>query len=140
MGFSSLHFYSWFFLLYCLLFNNFYFVFPPLLLCSCVFSQEHKVLLTGTPLQNTVEELFSLLHFLEPAQFPSETEFLKDFGDLKTEEQVKNILHMFFALCNVLFCSSPNESYFLLFFHGSTGSEATGHLEAHDATKAQRGR
>lgn len=52
------------------------------------FSQEHKVLLTGTPLQNTVEELFSLLHFLEPAQFPSETEFLRDFGDLKTEEQV----------------------------------------------------
>ncbi|KQK83146.1 hypothetical protein AAES_62825 [Amazona aestiva] len=49
---------------------------------------EHKVLLTGTPLQNTVEELFSLLHFLEPSQFPSEAEFLKDFGDLKTEEQV----------------------------------------------------
>ncbi|XP_026517980.1 chromodomain-helicase-DNA-binding protein 8-like, partial [Terrapene carolina triunguis] len=48
---------------------------------------EHKVLLTGTPLQNTVEELFSLLHFLEPSQFPSEAEFLKDFGDLKTEEQ-----------------------------------------------------
>lgn len=54
----------------------------------CGYSQEHKVLLTGTPLQNTVEELFSLLHFLEPAQFPSETEFLRDFGDLKTEEQV----------------------------------------------------
>lgn len=54
----------------------------------CGFLQEHKVLLTGTPLQNTVEELFSLLHFLEPAQFPSETEFLRDFGDLKTEEQV----------------------------------------------------
>lgn len=54
----------------------------------CYFSQEHKVLLTGTPLQNTVEELFSLLHFLEPAQFPSETEFLREFGDLKTEEQV----------------------------------------------------
>uniref|UniRef100_A0A3B4B7Q4 DNA helicase n=1 Tax=Periophthalmus magnuspinnatus TaxID=409849 RepID=A0A3B4B7Q4_9GOBI len=48
----------------------------------------HKVLLTGTPLQNTVEELFSLLHFLEPAQFPSEFEFLREFGDLKTEEQV----------------------------------------------------
>uniref|UniRef100_A0A665X8A1 Chromodomain helicase DNA binding protein 8 n=1 Tax=Echeneis naucrates TaxID=173247 RepID=A0A665X8A1_ECHNA len=52
---------------------------------------EHKVLLTGTPLQNTVEELFSLLHFLEPAQFPSETEFLRDFGDLKTEEQVQKL-------------------------------------------------
>nr|XP_015812879.2 chromodomain-helicase-DNA-binding protein 8 isoform X1 [Nothobranchius furzeri] len=52
---------------------------------------EHKVLLTGTPLQNTVEELFSLLHFLEPAQFPSEIEFLRDFGDLKTEEQVQKL-------------------------------------------------
>lgn len=59
---------------------------PRVLLCAV--SQEHKVLLTGTPLQNTVEELFSLLHFLEPAQFPSETEFLREFGDLKTEEQV----------------------------------------------------
>ncbi|XP_075068208.1 chromodomain-helicase-DNA-binding protein 8 isoform X3 [Mixophyes fleayi] len=52
---------------------------------------EHKVLLTGTPLQNTVEELFSLLHFLEPTQFASEAEFLKDFGDLKTEEQVQKL-------------------------------------------------
>uniref|UniRef100_A0AAY4ATX1 DNA helicase n=1 Tax=Denticeps clupeoides TaxID=299321 RepID=A0AAY4ATX1_9TELE len=52
---------------------------------------EHKVLLTGTPLQNTVEELFSLLHFLEPSQFPSETEFLREFGDLKTEEQVQKL-------------------------------------------------
>ncbi|KAM9500245.1 chromodomain-helicase-DNA-binding protein 8 isoform 1-T1 [Clarias gariepinus] len=52
---------------------------------------EHKVLLTGTPLQNTVEELFSLLHFLEPAQFPSESEFLREFGNLKTEEQVQKL-------------------------------------------------
>lgn len=47
------------------------------------------MLLTGTPLQNTVEELFSLLHFLEPGRFPSETTFMQEFGDLKTEEQVK---------------------------------------------------
>lgn len=53
-----------------------------------VYTQEHKVLLTGTPLQNSVEELFSLLNFLEPQQFPSETAFLEEFGDLKTEEQV----------------------------------------------------
>ncbi|XP_073930881.1 chromodomain-helicase-DNA-binding protein 6 isoform X3 [Castor canadensis] len=52
---------------------------------------EHKVLLTGTPLQNSVEELFSLLNFLEPSQFPSETAFLEEFGDLKTEEQVKKL-------------------------------------------------
>ncbi|KAJ7338864.1 hypothetical protein JRQ81_012766 [Phrynocephalus forsythii] len=52
---------------------------------------EHKVLLTGTPLQNTVEELFSLLHFLEPTRFPSETTFMQEFGDLKTEEQVQKL-------------------------------------------------
>ncbi|XP_069797186.1 chromodomain-helicase-DNA-binding protein 8 isoform X2 [Narcine bancroftii] len=52
---------------------------------------EHKVLLTGTPLQNTVEELFSLLNFLEPGQFPLESAFLQEFGDLKTEEQVQKL-------------------------------------------------
>ncbi|KAM4688567.1 chromodomain-helicase-DNA-binding protein 7 [Discoglossus pictus] len=52
---------------------------------------EHKVLLTGTPLQNTVEELFSLLNFLEPDRFPSETNFMQEFGDLKTEEQVQKL-------------------------------------------------
>ncbi|XP_022060688.2 chromodomain-helicase-DNA-binding protein 6 isoform X1 [Acanthochromis polyacanthus] len=52
---------------------------------------EHKVLLTGTPLQNSVEELFSLLNFLEPLQFPSESAFLEEFGDLKTDEQVKKL-------------------------------------------------
>lgn len=54
--------------------------------------QEHKVLLTGTPLQNTVEELFSLLNFLEPERFPSEQTFMTEFGDLKTEEQVSGQL------------------------------------------------
>ncbi|EPY78341.1 chromodomain-helicase-DNA-binding protein 6 [Camelus ferus] len=62
-----------------------------LLITCCESVQEHKVLLTGTPLQNSVEELFSLLNFLEPSQFPSETAFLEEFGDLKTEEQVKKL-------------------------------------------------
>lgn len=56
---------------------------------SLLLLQEYKVLLTGTPLQNTVEELFSLLNFLEPERFPSEQTFMTEFGDLKTEEQVK---------------------------------------------------
>lgn len=65
------------------------FLCPNVLIVNCPGSfQEHKVLLTGTPLQNTVEELFSLLHFLEPARFPSENTFMQEFGDLKTEEQV----------------------------------------------------
>ena len=49
------------------------------------------MLLTGTPLQNSVEELFSLLNFLEPSVFPSHVEFLAMFGNLKTEEQVEEL-------------------------------------------------
>ncbi|KAJ8279767.1 hypothetical protein COCON_G00068330 [Conger conger] len=56
-----------------------------------MMDMEHKVLLTGTPLQNTVEELFSLLNFLEPERFPSEATFMQEFGDLKTEEQVQKL-------------------------------------------------
>lgn len=73
-------------------------------LVNCFFFlQEHKVLLTGTPLQNTVEELFSLLHFLEPGRFPSETTFMQEFGDLKTEEQVILLMHFFFSCLKRLF-------------------------------------
>ncbi|XP_077502433.1 chromodomain helicase DNA binding protein kismet isoform X3 [Amblyomma americanum] len=52
---------------------------------------EHSVLLTGTPLQNNVEELFSLLNFLEPSRFSSTETFMEEFGDLKTEGQVDKL-------------------------------------------------
>ncbi|XP_053402464.1 chromodomain-helicase-DNA-binding protein 8-like isoform X5 [Mercenaria mercenaria] len=56
-----------------------------------IFDFEHKVLLSGTPLQNNVEELFSLLNFLEPSQFQSSDAFLAEFGKLQTEEQVDKL-------------------------------------------------
>lgn len=53
--------------------------------------QEHRVLLSGTPLQNNVNELFSLLNFLEPTQFSSNEAFLQEFGALKTETEVQKL-------------------------------------------------
>ncbi|XP_071513861.1 uncharacterized protein [Panulirus ornatus] len=52
---------------------------------------EHRVLLSGTPLQNNVTELFSLLNFLEPTQFSSQESFLQEFGKLETEDQVTKL-------------------------------------------------
>lgn len=49
------------------------------------------MLLSGTPLQNNVEELFSLLNFLEPEQFKSSVEFMGEFGNLQTEGQVDKL-------------------------------------------------
>ena len=49
---------------------------------------EARLLLSGTPLQNNINELFSLLSFLEPSQFNSLTEFTRDFGDMQNEDQV----------------------------------------------------
>lgn len=52
---------------------------------------EHRVLLSGTPLQNNVNELFSLLNFLEPSQFACNETFLTEFGNLRNEEEVKKL-------------------------------------------------
>ena len=56
-----------------------------------LLSLETRLLLSGTPLQNNIQELYSLLSFLEPDQFRSQTEFLKEFGDMQNEEQVKKL-------------------------------------------------
>ena len=56
-----------------------------------LLSVEHKVLLTGTPLQNNVEELWSLLNFLQPQRFFSQELFLEEYGDLRSSEQVTKL-------------------------------------------------
>ncbi len=52
---------------------------------------DHRVLLTGTPIQNNVEELWALLSFIEPAKFVSKEEFTAEFADLQDPEQVQKL-------------------------------------------------
>ena len=52
---------------------------------------ECRLLLSGTPLQNNIHELYSLLSFLEPTQFHSQDAFMKDFGDMQNEDQVQRL-------------------------------------------------
>lgn len=49
------------------------------------------LLLTGTPIQNNTDELWTLLNYLEPNAFPRQQDFRKDFGNLKTGEQVERL-------------------------------------------------
>lgn len=50
--------------------------------------KEFCLLLTGTPLQNKTEELWSLMHFADPVRFKDQQEFLGRFGDLKDAAHV----------------------------------------------------
>lgn len=53
------------------------------------YGYQHRILMTGTPLQNNTAELFSLLNFIEPAKFPDAEKFADRFGDITTQEQVE---------------------------------------------------
>ena len=53
----------------------------------------NRLLVTGTPLQNSVRELWALLHFLNPGLFPNAEEFEKtfSFSALRDPERVTNL-------------------------------------------------
>jgi len=56
------------------------------------YALNYKMLLTGTPLQNNLEELFYLLNFLTPHKFNDLSAFQTNFEDIGKEEQVR-LLH-----------------------------------------------
>ena len=55
-------------------------------------NREYCLLLTGTPIANATEELFSLLHFANPTIFKDRDEFIEKFGQMTDAKQV-NELH-----------------------------------------------
>jgi len=55
------------------------------------YALNYKMLLTGTPLQNNLEELFYLLNFLTPGKFNDLSEFQTSFEDVGKEEQVRKL-------------------------------------------------
>ena len=49
------------------------------------------ILLSGTPIQNNVEEFFALLTLIDPDSYSSLDEFLEKYGDMKNSETVDNL-------------------------------------------------
>merc|ERR1711936_1374968 len=57
------------------------------------FDADHKLLITGTPLQNSLSELWALLHFLMPLKFDDWESFNEDYGSSKAEKRGYTKLH-----------------------------------------------
>jgi len=57
------------------------------------FDADHKLLITGTPLQNSMSELWALLHFIMPLKFDSWESFNEDYGSSKAERRGYIKLH-----------------------------------------------
>lgn len=52
------------------------------------YGYQSRVLMTGTPLQNNTQELWTLLNFIEPSLFRSLQDFETNFGNMANREQV----------------------------------------------------
>ncbi|XP_030880432.1 chromodomain-helicase-DNA-binding protein 1-like [Leptonychotes weddellii] len=59
------------------------------------FSVVFNLLLTGTPIQNSLQELYSLLSFVEPDLFPKEQvgDFVQHYQDVEKESESASELH-----------------------------------------------
>ncbi|KAI8364631.1 SNF2 family N-terminal domain-containing protein [Radiomyces spectabilis] len=55
------------------------------------FHLDHKLLLTGTPLQNNLDELYSLLNFMQPEIFHDERVFFAEYGSLQSAAEVEKL-------------------------------------------------
>jgi SNF2 family DNA or RNA helicase len=51
----------------------------------------HKLLLTGTPIQNDVKEFWTLLNFINPGDFDDIDAFLEKYGEIKSKEKIDEL-------------------------------------------------
>jgi SNF2 family DNA or RNA helicase len=58
---------------------------------SLQYGFQSRVLMSGTPLQNDLTELWTLLNFIEPAKFPDLDIFLSHYGNMASREQVESL-------------------------------------------------
>ena len=58
-------------------------------LSACRIHFNHIVLLTGTPIQNNVSELWALMHFIQPIEFSDQNEFVHEFGDIQDHDKLE---------------------------------------------------
>ncbi|KAK4526530.1 hypothetical protein GAYE_SCF25G4446 [Galdieria yellowstonensis] len=58
------------------------------------FSTKHRILLTGTPIQNSSAEVWALLNFLEPSKFTDESSFLSKFAEINDSETAEKFREM----------------------------------------------
>lgn len=55
------------------------------------FEFGHKLLLTGTPIQNSVEEFWSLLNLIDPDRFDDADGFMEQYGNMKSKERIDQL-------------------------------------------------
>lgn len=62
---------------------------------------KNKLLITGTPLQNSIKELWCLLHFLQPDKFP-------DCAHFEATHSLQNAEHVRLPSPPLLFALAPD--------------------------------
>jgi SNF2 family DNA or RNA helicase len=55
------------------------------------FTFRHKILLTGTPIQNDVKEFWTLLNFIDPDAYDDMDAFMEEFGDMKSKDKIDEL-------------------------------------------------
>ncbi|XP_068214865.1 chromodomain-helicase-DNA-binding protein Mi-2 homolog isoform X13 [Palaemon carinicauda] len=83
------------------------------------YNIQYRLLLTGTPLQNNLEELFHLLNFLAPDKFNDLSSFQNEFEDIAKEDQIKKLHdllgpHMLRRLKADVLLNMPTKSEFII--------------------------